>query len=305
MAKKGAKFELERRGSSKDIYRIDDESIGFKFTNRYSVFDVGVAPDEILGKAEAVCACAVKSFKIAEAIGIPTHFLEQISSTMIRVRRANIITGRFLTWKDENYVVPDEFIYRLKVAGSIDRDFRAGKKKPEDYGLPAGRIPKIGTSFPYPVHMFTTKFEKLDREISEKEACKISGITLRDMHEYWSMIDRLTSAIALELEKSGFNLVDGKMECLMGKGRQKMIGDVFGTPDEDRFCIIENGHVEHFSKEFIRQIHIRSGYFEKLKECRRKRQSDIPIPKLTRDQITEASKRYMAIAGAYAYSDAL
>lgn len=293
-------LEFERPGSSKDIYSCDRDSIGFDFTNHYSVFDVGRAQDQIPDKGAAICACAVKSFKIAEAIGVPTHFIEQIGPTMIRVKKANIISDRYLLRTDENYVAPDEFIYRLRVAGSIDRDFREGKKKPEDYGLSAGEIPKVGTPFPYPVHMFTTKFEKLDREITEEEACLLSGFTLKDMYEYWSMIDRLTGAIALELKKADLLLFDGKVECLMGKRRQKLIGDVFGTPDEDRFCKIIDGKIEHYSKEYIREIHIESGYFNSLKLSRRIKKRDIPIPKLTEEQIAEISRRYELAAKAYA-----
>lgn len=295
------KFELERQGSSKDIYAIDDKSIGFKFTDRYSVFDVGVAPDEIPGKGKAICACAVKSFKIAAAIGIPTHFMEQIDETMIRVERANIITDRPLKQSDENYVVPAEWIYRLKVAGSIERDFKSGRKRPEHYGLPMAIIPNTGTPFPYPVHMFTSKFEKIDREITIEEACYMCGLTIKDLQEYWSMIDRLTGAVAYEAKMAGFDVVDGKMECLMGKDRQKKIGDVFCTQDEDRFCIIESdGTIEHYSKEYIRQLHIASGYYAALMQCRKEGRPDIPIPRLDQDQIAEIRERYITVARTYA-----
>lgn len=296
------KLKFIRHGSAKDIYRADKTSIAFRFTNHFSVFDVGRSEDEIPGKAEAVCACAVKSFQIANEIGVPTHFIEQIDSTTIRVHEAQIITDRYMILADENYVVPAEFIYRLFVAGSIERDFQSGKKNPEYYGLPAGKIPEAGMPFPYPVHMLTTKFEKIDRDISVQQMCNMAGIDLKDQSEYWSMIDRLTGAIGIELSRVGFGLIDGKMECLMGLGRKKMIGDAFGTPDEDRFCPIEklkNGQIDHYSKEYIRQYYILIGYHKELKAARAVGDPDPLMPRLPEHEIIEISKRYRTFTKNY------
>jgi len=294
--------ELIRRGSSKNIYKAGKNSILFEATNYYSVFDVGRSPDTIPGKAKAIIACAVKSFQIADAIGVPTHFIEQVDDATIRVREAQIITNRSLTEKDENYVVPAEFIYRLFVAGSIYRDFRSGEKKPEHYGLPAGKIPRVGTPFPYPMHMLTTKFEHVDRDITTQEVCGMAGITLNDLAEFWSMIDRLTGATGLKMDEAGYELLDGKLECIIGPEREKMIGDVFCTPDEDRLCLIgklKDGIVEHYSKECIRQIFIENGYKEILQTARDKGDLDPPIPHLNEEQIEEISRRYIAVAEAY------
>jgi phosphoribosylaminoimidazole-succinocarboxamide synthase len=295
--------ERIKEGSAKDIYALPGtDDIAFRFLKTFSVFDVGRASYTIPGKDEAICACAVESFHIASAIGVPTHFVEQLDQITIRVKRAQVIANRFLTPVDTNYVVPAEWIYRLRVAGSIHRDFTAGSKKPENYGLPAGIIPKVGTSFPWPVHHFTTKFEDTDRDITFTEACAMAGITEKDALEFWSMVDRLTGAIGFELKASGFALVDGKMECLMGPNREKLIGDVFGTPDEDRFCLLEaleDGRVEHYSKEYLRQLFIEMGYYDELKAARKAKLPDPPIPELSGDQIEETSRRYIEVAEAY------
>lgn len=190
---------LIREGSAKDIHRVDESDIAFRFTNWFSVFDVGRAGYPIPDKALAMCACAVKSFRIANEIGIPTHFVEQLDPVTIRVKEAQIITDRPLTSRDENYVVPAEFIYRLRVAGSFDRDFRSGERKPEDYGLPAGVIPAVGTPFPYPIRHLTTKFEDFDRNLTNEEVCGLAGITMKDHDHYWAMIDRLMGACSLEM----------------------------------------------------------------------------------------------------------
>lgn len=293
------KLKLIRHGSSKDIYRVDKETIAFRFNDFFSVFDVGRSKDKIPGKGKAICTCAIKSFEIAEAIGVPTHFIEPIDETTIRVREAQIITGRPITEKDENYMVPIELIYRLKVAGSFDRDFRSGKKKPEDYGLPAGIIPEVGTPFPYPVRFITTKFEHIDRELTLEEVCQMSGITLKDLDEFWYMDLMLDGAITFAMKRAGFNVFDGKKELIMGPKRMKMIGDVFGTPDEDRPYKIVNDEIVHYSKEFIRQIFIENGYYAKLKESRNNGLKDPPIPRLKKNQIDEVVRRYQSFASAY------
>jgi phosphoribosylaminoimidazole-succinocarboxamide synthase len=293
------KLKFIRNGSSKDIYRVDKKTLAFRFNDYFSVFDVGRSRDTIPGKGEAICRCAIKSFEIAATIGVPTHFIEQIDKVTIRVQEAQIITNRPITEKDENYMVPIELIYRLKVAGSFDRDFRSGKKKPEDYGLPAGIIPEVGTPFPWPIRYRTTKFEHIDRELSDEEACTMSGITMKDLDEFWYMDLMLDGAITYAMKRAGFDDFDGKKELIMGPGRMKKFGDVFGTPDEDRPYKIINGEIVHYSKEFIRQIFIENGYYAKLKAARAKGRKDPAIPRLTKKQIAEIARRYQTFASAY------
>ncbi|HLM84106.1 MAG TPA: phosphoribosylaminoimidazolesuccinocarboxamide synthase [Candidatus Bathyarchaeia archaeon] len=297
-------FPLIRQGSAKDILRVDRTSIGFRFLGTYSVFDVGRAPDIIPGKAEAMCKSAVTSFKIAKKAGLLTHFIEQLDPVTIRVREAQIITDRCCTPLDENYVLPAELIYRLRVAGSIERDFRSGKKKPEKYGLPPGVIPEPGSLFPKLVRHPTTKFEKIDRDLdTNEEICRMAGITPQDLEEYWQMVEAMVTAARPVLKRAGYDLLDGKAEMLVGPKRKKMFGDVFITPDEDRpFPLYEyeiEGKIEHFGKEFLRQIHIESGYYDELQVARKAGLPDPPIPRLTEEQLIEVSRRYSAFSDDY------
>lgn len=294
-------FKHLRSGSSKEIYRVDDKTLAFGLTDFFSVFDVGRSADVIPGKGAAICKTAVAAFKVAQKIGVPTHFVEQIDDTTIRVREAQIITGRPISLQEENYVVPAEWIYRLRNAGSIDRDFRSGKKRPEDYGLLAGVIPKIGKPFPYPIHMLTTKFEQFDRDLSEAELCNTGGVTVKDIREYWSMVDRLTGAIALQAHRAGFVILDGKLELGMGIGRQKMVLDVFATQDEDRPAkITPDGKTVHHSKEYLRQYYIELGYKKALDEARKAGLADPPMPRLPEAVIFEVKSLYEEYADAFA-----
>lgn len=295
-------YPLVREGSAKNIRRADKESLIFEATENFSVFDYGRSPDIIENKGLYITACAVQSFMIAEGLGVPTHFIERIAENAVRVKEVQTIMDRPMIQTDENYLLPGEWIYRLRNAGSIERDFRSSKKKPEDYGLPKGEIPAFGVPFPFPIEHMTTKFEKYDRDITSEEACNMCGITMKDKAEYWAMIHRVIGGIHYHMASVGFTTTDGKLECIMGKGRQKSLGDFFCTPDEDRPVRIDdlkNGIASHYGKEFLRQYYISIGYYDTLMEARKKGLSDPPMPRLPEVVKAEASERYRIFAHAY------
>lgn len=296
------KLELIKKCSAKDILRCDKTSIGLRFTNRWSAFDVGEHPQQIPGKAEALCACAVKSFELAEKIGIPTHFIEQLDEVTIRVLELQVITDRPLTTKDTRHVVPAEWITRFFVAGSLLRKFKSGEEKPTDFGFLTDKVLAEGTLLPWPVNHFTTKFEKTDRDLTPAEARALCGLTEADERQYWAMINHLNGAINLALEQVGYTRLDGKIECGMGDARKKMIVDVFCTSDEDRpvpLAELNKGVVQHHSKEYLRQKLIEMGYYAKLKAARKAGKPDPPYPHLDEAVIIEASLRYKVFAKAY------
>ncbi len=292
-----------RHGSSKNIYRAGHDILAFESTDFYSVFDVGRALTEIPKKGSSVSHCAEKSFQIAQTLGIPTHFIERADETTLLVREAQIIKGMDISCLEEDYVIPLEFICRARVAGSIERAFQSGQKDPTKYGFPPGVIPAFGTPFPETVLELTTKWEHVDRPLTKEEACRIAGLTFANLDEIWEMIKVLAAEVALAMAP-GLYVADGKFEVIMGPGRKPMIGDVFGTPDEDRPYYLAQGEegeavVVHCSKEYIRQIHEDSGYRKILMEARARGEGDPPIPPLTEDQVSEASRRYRYVAKVY------
>lgn len=296
--------DLVRHGSSKDIYCVEPGTLDFVFTDDFSVFDVGKHPQRIPGKGRAVCAAAVQSFRIAERVGVPTHFIKQVDEETIRIREAQVITDRPLTAADTNLLVPAEWIDRLYVAGSFWRDFQSGKKKPTAYGFLTDAVPAEGKPFPWPILHFTTKFEKHDRDLTPNEARAMTGLTEQDVADFWAMISRLKGAIDLVLAKAGYVRFDGKCEVLVmgGSSRQKMIGDAVVTQDEDRPVLaapLQQWVVEHHNKEYLRQWFITNGYYNRLQLARAAKQPDPPFPTLPEEVIAEASRRYCAFAEAY------
>lgn len=289
-------------GSVKSLHDMGDDTLAFRWGDTWSAFDVGKHHQIIHGKGRAICATAVKSFEIAAAIGVPTHFIKQLDEVTISVRKLDVITDRSLKKTEDNYVVPAEWIFRFAVAGSIDRAFRNGSKDPTDYGFTTIVPPDVGTPFPWPVHMFTTKFEKTDREIDEAEARRLAGLSIKDVEQYWAMIDYLNGAINLVMRKAGFARLDGKIECGMGPNREKMIADVFATGDEDRpvpLGDLKQGRVVHYSKEALRQKLIEMGYFAELEAAREAGEEDPPYPNMDQRFMDEIARRYRRFADAY------
>ena len=93
-------------GSSRDVFRVNPGILEFKFTDTFSVFDVGIHHQQIPGKAEALCASAVRSFEIAERLGVETHFIEQVNSVAIRVREFRILEPMDMTVNMTDHILP-------------------------------------------------------------------------------------------------------------------------------------------------------------------------------------------------------
>lgn len=295
--------DLVYEGSAKDKLHCDDFSILFKFKDSFSVFDRGRCPQLIPGKGVAVCSAAVQSFKIARAIGIPTGFIERVSDDTIRVQRVDVIDNRALTIEDTNCLVPAEWIARYRVAGSLLRAFRSGKKLPTDFGFLSNEVPVEGTPLPWPVEQFTTKWEDIDREITTEEAIALCGLTPDDVDQFWALMLRLDGAISLAFAQAGFGYWDGKMEmALFGPYRQKGVADVFATQDESRPVLLADfadGKVTHYGKEFMRQHLIEIGYYEELCKAREAGQPEPPYPTISDEIISEAARRYAYFAAKY------
>ena len=79
----------QRVGSTRIIEAVERGVIALGYTNAWSAFDRGASPQLIPGIGAARCACAVRSFNIADSIGIPNHYIEQVDPYTIHVRDAS------------------------------------------------------------------------------------------------------------------------------------------------------------------------------------------------------------------------
>jgi len=292
--------QLLYKGSSRNVYRIKPGTLEFRFKDTFSVFDVGEHHQTIPGKAGCLCETAAASFNVALASGVQTHFIRQTGSTSILV--SEMETG---AWKAENPIarlLDLEFITRFAWAGSLLAAVIKGTKNPTEYGLASGEVPKEGAWLRWPIEQITTKREAIDRPLTDEEADEIGEIIPSQRRRIFQIIERLDGALGLAAAEAGYRRFDGKKEVGITSTNRIIIGDTFGTLDEDRYApekLLRQGIVEDFSKEFIRKIFKKKSYHKQLEEARARHEEDPPYPDLTPREIDEIKDRYHRFADDY------
>ncbi|MFH1473511.1 MAG: phosphoribosylaminoimidazolesuccinocarboxamide synthase [Candidatus Aenigmatarchaeota archaeon] len=164
-----------------------------------------------------------------------------------------------------NYLIPLEVIFRraLPEGSSVFRKIEKAKKNEnldereqelqkiyDSLGVKSE--PKPGDSLPRTVVGYTTKLEPGDRNLTNEEAYKISGLTKKDFRKIEETTLAVEEIITKQAEKTGFTHYDGKIEFVWNNGMKvPFVVDVVGTLDENRFGF--NG--EQVSKQFLRKIY--------------------------------------------------
>lgn len=272
---------LIRKGKVKEVYDIGDGKLRFVFTNNISVFDK-VIPTEIEKKGCVLCGISAYWFKKCESSGIASHFIEREEKNTMIVKKFDIVDRGDRS--KGNYLIPLEVIARYYVAGSF---YERNKNKYE-----------YGEKLDEPVIEFTTKFEKFDRLIDEKEAMEIGGLNKEEIENIKEAVLKIDEMIANNVEKNGLIHVDGKKEFALDDSRNIVVVDTFGTPDEDRFwdkkSYVEGKFIE-LSKEFVRKYYRETGYYDELKKAREEKKEEPPIPPLPDDIAGEITELYVSL----------
>src|SRR3989454_849160 len=228
-----------RKGKVKEVYEVSEDELEFVFTDQISVFDK-VIPTLIPYKGETLCRTSAYWFKVVQALGVRTHFLKVIDGNRMWVRRVQVIPEYDrITPSTRNFLIPLEVIARYYVAGSFHDRIQAGKIRPESVGFPRGHAPMYGEPLPRPFVEVTTKLEKVDRELTEDEALKISKLSRVEFDDLVRTVLKIDERLNTEVRKRGLIHVDGKKEFAMDDERRLMLVDTFGTADEDRFWDLE------------------------------------------------------------------
>ncbi|MCS7119283.1 MAG: phosphoribosylaminoimidazolesuccinocarboxamide synthase [Archaeoglobaceae archaeon] len=274
-------------GSVKDllILKKPDYGLGegiFEFSNRYSVFDYGEMPDKIEGKGASLCLITAFFFEKIEEIGIKTHYSGLIEGEKVkRFDELNNVTNRMkiklvrvikpdkkngydysvFHRERSNFLLPLEVIYRNKIpeGSSLLRRIEKGEVSPRDFGL---KEIKVGMKLEKPIVDFSTKLEDVDRYLSYEEAKKIAGLSDSEFNELKSITLRIDDLITEKVSRAGLENEDGKIEVAFDDGRNLMIVDAVGTPDECRFSF-EGFEV---SKEFLRSYYRKTEWYERIKK---------------------------------------
>ena len=283
--------KLIYQGSVKNLFEVSENEIEFEFTDNYSIYDWGIMPDSINGKGNCLAnmantfftelskpelkinmppfyshdhfdqLLASETFKDITLNGVKNHFIEQVSSQSIKVKKVDILHPvkneadfeyKAYNNKPENTLIPLEVVFR--------------------FGAPLGssylkRHPEIEVNsfFKTAVIEFYTKLEPFDRKLSNEEAKKIAALSSKEFNE---IIER-TEILALYLQNRfmdmNLDLWDGKFEFAFGESvegnREIILVDSIG-PDELR--LTHNSFP--FSKEFLRQHYQDTQWLKHFKE---------------------------------------
>ena len=291
-------MKLLAQGKVKEVYEVSDAELEFLFTDQISVFDK-VIPSLVPHKGETLCRTSAHWFRAAEKAGIRTHFLREADGSRMRVRRVQVIHDYSkLSPKTRNYLIPLEVIARYYVAGSLYDRMKEGRVRPEDAGFPKGHVPAYGEPLPEPFLETTTKFEKVDRELTRDEAIRISGLTPNEYDDLLEAVLMIDVTLNADVRGRGLIHVDGKKEFAMDPERRLMLVDTFGTADEDRFwdlAAYEKGQQVELSKEFVRQYYRKTGYHERLMAARKAGRPEPDIPPLPDNVLKEVSELYISL----------
>ncbi|MHB8586345.1 MAG: phosphoribosylaminoimidazolesuccinocarboxamide synthase [Thermoplasmatota archaeon] len=288
-------MQLLRKGKVKEVYDAGPHELEFLFTDQISVFDK-IIPTLIPKKGETLNRTSTHWFEFVEKkVGVPTHFLRSTGPNGMRVRKVDVIADYDkLSTTTKNHLIPLEVICRHYVAGSLHDRLKRGEIKPQTLGF--DRLPAYGEPLPEPFVEFTTKLEKVDRELSEAEAQKISHLTDAEFDHLKEIVLDIDAVIADEVERRGLIHVDGKKEFAFNERREIMLVDTFGTADEDRWWDKErfsHGETVELSKEFVRQYYRKTGYFDQLQTARREKRPEPPIPALPPEVVKEVTDLYV------------
>ena len=285
-------------GSVKDL-QVSESPSGmnagtgrFRFSDRYSVFDWGMMPQEIGDKGKALAVTGAYFFELFEKNGMKTHYRglvedgkakrldelngpsEEMEVDIVRVIKPEKKDGRFdySAYEGErgNFLIPLEVIYRnrLPAGSSVFRRLEEGSITPADIGF--SRTPEPDTILDEPMFDVSTKLEPTDRYITWAEAAEMGRLSGDELEDIKGVLNKVNGLITEVAAAGGMENVDGKIELAFNGERRIMIVDVAGTPDECRFTY----KGMNVSKEIARDYYRRTDWYSRLRDAQKELGSD-------------------------------
>ncbi len=277
---------LLHRGKVKDFYLETDPS-DMRFGDGYfhfrgregkenegpaSIFDYGEFPFGIEGKPEGLYLTARRFFRVLDEAGIPHHMVGDMGNRKLRIRAAKIPQdySEIVPGESQIYLIPLEVVFSRTVTpvASLHRDLRSGKANPADYGLE--KVPEKGETVELPQTRvrFSTKIETVDeyREGIEKAA----GLVGNEPERLKDLAVAVDEVLRKDAEEVGLCAADGKIECVMGRGRNILVGDTCYSWDENRLLYqLPSGLWVDLSKQFMRNVYTINGWKAELKKAQK------------------------------------
>lgn len=238
------------RGKVRDVYQLDEQTLGIVVTDRISAFD-HIMKQAIPFKGQILNKLSAFSFK--NIVDIMDHHI-------IDVPHPNITIAKKCN------PIPIEIVVRGYLTGHAWRTYKSGRRELCGISLPSGM--KEHQKFPSPILTPATKaVDGHDEDISESEILKKGLISEPDwtrIKEYAFKLFERGSSIA---DKRGLILVDTKYEMGYYDGNLTLIDEVH-TSDSSRYFYkegyqnrLQNGEPQRqLSKEFLREWLMEKGF---------------------------------------------
>lgn len=238
------------RGKVRDLYLLNDTTLGIVVTDRISAFD-HIMREAIPYKGQILNLLSKFQFEAVDDI-LPTH--------MIAVPHNNVTIAKRCK------PIPVEVVVRGYLTGHAWREYKSGKRTLCGAELPAGM--QENQAFPKPILTPATKAEEgHDEDISPLEIVE-SGIVERKLwktieSKAFELFERGTQISA----KQGLILVDTKYEFGLWNDELTLIDEVH-TSDSSRYFynygyerrLTNNEPQKQLSKEFLREWLMEKGF---------------------------------------------
>ncbi|MCK4476173.1 MAG: phosphoribosylaminoimidazolesuccinocarboxamide synthase [Methanophagales archaeon] len=231
-----------RSGKAKDIYRRPNGDIVFVFTDRVTAFD-GRKKASFKNKGEICCKLSCFWFELLQAEGIKTHFKEYVPQNELVAEEVSLLPVEVIA---RNFLYGSLWKRYEKGEVDISGDFFVQEEKRE--GMP------LTKSF----LEFTTKFESVDRPITEEEIIERGWMDRGEIEHIKRETRRIGGIMKSYLTQRGIILADFKLEYGRSKeGEGIILADEVGTPDVCRFWDKETyekrGEIISLDKDVFRE----------------------------------------------------
>ncbi len=261
------------RGKVRDVYTLDEETLGIVVSDRISAFD-HIMKQAIPFKGQILNRLAAFSFRKVDDL-VSTHLIDVPHPNVTVARRCEPL--------------PVEVVIRACLTGHAWRVYRSGRRKLCGVKLPDGM--RENQRFDTPILTPATKAEEgHDEDISEQEILErglVPENVWSDIREKAFRIFERGQEIAA---RRGLILVDTKYEFGICDGETVLIDEVH-TPDSSRYFYADgyeerlksNRPQRQLSKEFLREWLMEQGFRGRENET---------LPDLPDDLRWEIYRRY-------------
>lgn len=238
------------RGKVRDVYELDEQTLGIVVTDRISAFD-HIMKQAIPFKGQILNR--LSSFSFENVADIMDHHI-------IDVPHPNITIAKKCT------PIPIEIVVRGYLTGHAWRTYKSGRRELCGVSLPSGM--KEHQKFQSPILTPATKAEEgHDEDISESEILGRGLINEADWNQIRKFAFKLFERGSKIADKQGLILVDTKYEMGYYNGKLTLIDEVH-TSDSSRYFYkegyenrLKNDEPQRqLSKEFLREWLMDKGF---------------------------------------------